>query len=389
MTPSSPFGDFSDYSAEAMVARGTRKWSLDPDAIGAWIAEMDFGIAPPIARTITSHVAAGTFGYLPAPLAEAAKEATATWYRRAHDWSIESSAVRLFPDVLTALQAAITHGLAEGAPVVVPTPNYMPFLTLPSLFGRRIIEVPGLRDEAGHYRLDISRIDAALSEGGLLILCNPWNPVGRVLTRAELREVEQVVSARGARVFADEIHAPVVLEESCTHVPYASLSQASAAHTLTAISNSKGWNIPGLKCAQMIVSNDADAAALEPWVERYEHLASPLGVACAVSAYTECDAWLDDVREVLRNNRDLFADLIATGLPEAVHAPAQGTYLAWVDLRPYGIEAPGEFLATRARVIVNDGAACGAPGFARVNLAMSPDNVHEAARRIVEAVRSA
>lgn len=387
MATSTYFDDFSAYTAANMAQRGSLKWTAFPGTIGAWIAEMDFGISPAIAQTIRAEVDKGAFGYLPICARDDAKAATARWHQRRYGWDITPEQVCLFPDVLTVLEATILHFLEPGQPVVVPTPSYMPFLTQPKLFKREIIEVPGLRDEAGHYTLDLDGIDAALAtSGGLLILCNPWNPVGRVLTREELQEVEAIIAKHDARVFADEIHGPVVLDPERRHIPYASISPTAAAHTITATSNSKGWNIPGLKCAQMIVSNDHDAAELDEWIQHYEHLASPLGVKCAVAAYDASDDWLAEVTGVLRANRDLFAARLAEALPDAVHAPAEGTYLAWVDLRPYGCEHPGAYLLEQAKVAINDGEDCGAPGHARINLAMAPDNCLAVVDRMARAL---
>ena len=35
-----------------LTAAGSLKWTTYPNAIGAWIAEMDFGIAPEIAEVL-------------------------------------------------------------------------------------------------------------------------------------------------------------------------------------------------------------------------------------------------------------------------------------------------------------------------------------------------
>ncbi|MDO5727797.1 MAG: aminotransferase class I/II-fold pyridoxal phosphate-dependent enzyme [Bowdeniella nasicola] len=378
------FADFSPYSRDAMARKNTAKWGAFPGMIGAWIAEMDFGIPPAVAAVLRQCAADGTCGYLLEASAEQTREACASWLAATHNWQIASERIRLFPDVLTALEAAIVHGTEPGQPVVVPTPSYPPFLVKPQLLGRELIQVPSLVDDHGYYRLDIAAIREALApRGGLLVLCNPWNPVGRVLTKAELLDVAAVVDQTKAMVFADEIHAPVIFDG--THLVYADLDERTSAHTITATSNSKGWNIPGLKCAQVIFP-PALEADLGDWFAHYQHLASPIGVAAAAACYREADAWLADVLTVLRHNRDLFAELLADQLPRAIHHPAEGTYLAWVDFRPYEIAHPGAFFRTHAGVALNDGCDAGASGFGRVNLAMSPDNIVEALTRIARAV---
>ena len=52
-----------------------------------------------------------------------------------------------------------------------------------------------------------------ISDGaGLLVLCHPWNPVGRVLEGAELDAVAALSARHGTVVFADEIHSSLILE---------------------------------------------------------------------------------------------------------------------------------------------------------------------------------
>src|SRR5699024_5443626 len=120
--------------------------------------------------------------------------------------------VYLLPDVLSVLRVTIQRFTAPGSPVIVPTPAYMPFLTVVPAQDREVIEVPSILGQDGRYRLDLEAIDAAFAEGaGLLVLCNPWNPVGRALSRAELEAVAAVVDRHDGRVFSDEIHAPLML----------------------------------------------------------------------------------------------------------------------------------------------------------------------------------
>lgn len=386
MTKARFFADFTPYSPEHMARKNTAKWGAFPGMIGAWIAEMDFGIPPAVADTLQRCATEGTCGYLLPAAAQQTREAAAAWLAKRHHWQVPAARIHLFPDVITALEAAIVHASKPGQPIVVPTPSYPPFLVKPRLLSRELISVPSRVDEHGYYELDLEAIEAALTpNGGLLILCNPWNPVGRVLTKAELLAVADVAERTGAMVFADEIHAPVVLNGE--HLVYADLDRRTAAHTITATSNSKGWNIPGLKCAQVVFPEQMEPA-LEGWFAHYEHLVSPLGVDAARACYTTCDDWLAELIEVLRANRDLFGQLLAEQLPRAIHRPADGTYLAWVDFRPYGIERPGDFFRTFARVALNDGQDAGAPGFGRINLAMSPDNIRETVRRIAHAVQA-
>jgi cysteine-S-conjugate beta-lyase len=388
------FAAIVDQTTEdELRARGSFKWSAGgPGVIGAFVAEMDFGVAPPIEAALLAAVRRADFGYLTEQTLTAMADACAAWQRERYGWDVDPGRVRPLPDVVSGLAAAIEVFSRPGSPVILPTPAYMPFLTVPARLGRDIIQVPMVAD-GGRSVLDLDGIDAAFKQGGhLLILCNPVNPVGRVYDAGELAAVTAVVAANGGRVFADEIHAPLIYPGG-THIPYASLGPAAAGHTVTATAASKGWNLPGLKCAQLLLSNDQDAAT---WAERgylFERGASTLGVRATTAAYREGGPWLDDAVAYLDGSRALLAKLLAEQVPEIGYRPPEGTYLAWLDCRalPVGGEraaSPAEFFLAAARVMLTDGAACGdaGRGHVRLNFATPRPILAEIVGRLAAAV---
>jgi cystathionine beta-lyase len=189
-------------------------------------------------------------------------------------------------------------------------------------------------------------------------------------------------------VFSDEIHAPLVYGGH-RHVPYASVSEVTAAHTVTAVSASKAWNLPGLKCAQLVLSNDAD---VELWTRvgtTTEHGASNPGIVANIAAYTEGGPWLEAVLSQLDGNRTLLGELLAEHLPGARYRAPEGTYLAWLDLRDTGLgDHPGEFFLEHAGVALTDGPLCGevGAGFARYNIATPRPVMEETVERMADAL---
>ncbi|MDN5859974.1 MAG: aminotransferase class I/II-fold pyridoxal phosphate-dependent enzyme [Pseudonocardia sp.] len=376
---------FDEMSVEALRARGSYKWTRHgPDGLGAFVAEMDMGTAPPVRAALRAAVDGRDFGYLPPePVAEMA-QACADWQRERHGWVVDPADVRPMPDVVRCLELVIAHLTTPDSPVILPTPAYMPFLDLPGLLGRRILDVPAV-EVNGRPAFDLDGIDAAFRAGGeLLVLTNPHNPLGRVFTDGELKDLCAVVDRHGGRVFADEIHAPLIYPGH-VHVPYAALSETAARQAVTATSASKAWNLPGLTCAQLILSNDADRAAIARLPAIALHGAAPLGVLSATVAYTAGGPWLDEVRRYLDGNRHALAALLAEHLPAARYVPPEGTYLAWLDLRALGLgDHPGEVLLDRTGVALTDGPLCGIPGrgHARLNFATPRPVLELMVRRI-------
>lgn len=380
---------FPDPSIEQLRAAGGSKWTTFPEAIGSFVAESDFGTAPEVLDVLRRRVEDQSLGYLAPPDLEQVKQAVAEWYADRHGWAIDTAQIGVVPEVIWALSLVIEHFTEPGQAIILPTPAYMPFLKLPGDLGRELIQVPGIVDDSGRTVLDLEGIDAAFAAGaGLLILVNPNNPTGTVCTAEELRALSRVVSARGGRVWADEIHSPLVFP-GAEHIPYASVSEEASAHTITATSASKGWNIPGLKCALVICSDPDDAARWHRVSAWPAHATGSLGVWATTAAYREGRGWLDDLVGHLDGQRRLLAEEVARHLPEAVHHSPQATYLGWLDLRAYAEGDLGRSLRSTAGVAGTDGLLCGAgyEGFLRLNFATPAAVLSETIARIGSALR--
>jgi cystathionine beta-lyase len=345
-------------------ARRSAKWTAaGPEGYGAGVAEMDFAPAPPIVDALARLSADATFGYLPAWLSDELSSACAEFIRRRYGWDIEPELIHPVPDVIRALEIAISHFSRAGSPIILPTPAYMPFLSVPGTLGREIIQVRMLEPEAGFFTFDLDAIDDAFRAGAhLLIFCNPYNPLGRVFTLEEIAHLTAIVDQHGGRVFADEIHAPLVYPGQ-QHIPYASTSGAAAAHALTASSASKAWNLPGLKCGVMILSNRSDQDRWDQLGHFVSRGASNPGVAASIAAFRDGEPWLDEVVAYLDDSRTLLAGLVSRYLPQVRYRPPDGTYLSWLNCAEMDLpDSPGTLVTDRAHVTVVDGPAFGAGG---------------------------
>ena len=365
--PDSPHG-FDVLSEDSLRTAGSLKWTRYGPAIGAFVAEMDFGTAPEVTAALHEAVDRGRLGYLTTQAAADLARACAAWQQRRYGWEVPPHRITPLADVVAGLQAAVEHFTPPGGAVVLPTPAYMPFLAVPGLLGRELIQVP-MAERAGRPVYDLDAIAAAFGRGGrLFVHVNPHNPLGRVFDVEEQLALADVVERAGVRVFADEIHAPLVLP-GAVHRPYASLSAATARHTVTATSASKAWNLPGLKAAQLILSNDEDAAHWERVGFLATHGASTPGVLAGTAAYDAGGPWLDGVLAYLDGNRRHLGELLAERLPDVRWTPPEGTYLAWLDCRGLGLPTTaGRFFLERAGVAMVDGPECGAPGAGHVRL---------------------
>ncbi len=383
-----PASPFESLTVEDLRRRGSAKWNhFDQDVLALWIAEMDFPTAPPIVRAIHDAVWNEQFGYPPICRSPELSVAVAEWSSNRYGWPIDADRVHLVPDVLRGLEIAIDAFSPDASPVVLPTPAYMPFFDIPRFIRRPVIEVPMLAD-SGHYTFDLDGIDAAFASGARsLVLCQPYNPLGRSFTREELLALCAVVTRNGARVFSDEIHSPLVYDR--VHLPYASVCAEAAGHTITLTSASKAWNLPGLACAVAITSNDADEERWQRISPMRTHGASTLGIAANTAAFRDGGPWLDELLGHLNGNRKLLGELLAAHLPRVRYTAPEATYMAWLDFRDLDLrQEPAAFFLSRSRVAMNSGTSFGSTGtgFARLNFATTTSILEQAITAMATAI---
>ena len=379
-----PIIDLDAISLDALRERQSAKYQVFPaDVIPAWVAEMDFPMAPPIAAALHAAIDRSDTGYRSAT---GLAESLVSYAERTWGWTIPAARVIAVPDVLTGVAQSLVHLTAPGDGVVVTPPVYTPFFsTIQDVAGRTVVNVPLTALPDGSYDWDVAALEEAFARPDVtaFVMSNPHNPTGTVPTREVLAAIARAAAVHDVLVVSDEIHGPLVLP-GAEHVPFMSVVEDDA-NAVILVSASKAWNLPGLKCAQMVGTARTAPLLAERMPMEATMGTGHLGVIAAIAAYDEGQPWLDEVRSILDSNRALLATLLAEHLPRARYVPPQASYLAWLDLRDYGVtEDPAAAVLQRGRVALNSGPTYGAggDGFARLNFATSPAILAEIVRRM-------
>ncbi|MGE3773858.1 MAG: MalY/PatB family protein [Gammaproteobacteria bacterium] len=364
------------------------KWTVyPPEVLPAWVADMDFELAPPIRAALDAQLARHDLGYPPMYERAGLAELFAARAARRYDWPISAGDIEFFSDVVQAIYLALLSLTSPGDGILIQTPIYPPFLHAVDETGRRRILcelVPG----AHRYEIDFDALDAAAAQATLLLLCHPHNPTGRAYTREELERLAEIVLRHDLVVVSDEIHADLMLDDR-RHIPFANLAPEIAARTITLTAASKAFNVAGLCLACAVFGSASLRAHFASLPKHVRGGRSTMGMTAAAAAWRDGDAWLAETLATLRANRDMLAAHVAREWPAIRHFPPEATYLAWLDCRALELgEEPCRWFLREAKVALGEGPSFGPPGVGcvRVNFATTPAILGAVLGRMSEAL---
>jgi cystathionine beta-lyase len=368
---------------EALRARTSEKWRSYPaDVLPLFVAEMDYPLAPPVAAAIIDRVNASDTGYAGSP--GGLPDAFAGFAARSWGWSVDPARVRTTTDVSVTIVESLRQSISPGDGVVINPPVYHPFFELIPEAGGRVIDVP-LVDGGTGWALDLDGLERAFAAGArAFLLCNPHNPLGLVHSRHSLEAVAELAARYDVVVISDEIHGPLT-REGVDFTPFLSVSEAARSVGIAVTSASKAWNLAGVKCAIMIAASDETTAILDRMPSEVGFRTSLLGLHASIAAFTEGEPWLADALAAVARSHELLRALLAERLPLVEFQPPEASYLAWLDFRALGWgDDPAARILSDAKVALNSGLSYGqqGAGFARLNVACSPEVMTDAVERI-------
>jgi aspartate/methionine/tyrosine aminotransferase len=256
--------------------------------------------------------------------------------------------------------------------VVVPTPSYEAYRTMPTRFGARVVPVP--RAMPG-FPYDPAAILAALTpRTRAVVLSSPCNPTGAVLSDEARAELLAAARERGIRLIVDLAYDGFRFDRAAsgTGAAGAGRDPEAGAGTLVELHTaSKNLGVCGWRIGWVI----ADPALVQALAGFQSAHLNPPNTVTQVALESMPDvptAFFRAARDVVRARIDaLHASLIAAGWPAT--SPAGGFYVfadARGPMRALGIADTRELcvrLATRVGVGLTPGSDFGQEGWVRAS----------------------
>jgi cystathionine beta-lyase len=361
------------------------KWELygGKDIIPLWVADMDFRSPPAVIRALNSRTEHGVFGYGAAP--RALTEVVCEMLARRYSWQVETEHLVWLPGLVCGLNVACRSIDAAYDDVISLVPIYPPFLTAPKNSGRKLVTAP-LVIENNRWIIDFDELEKNITpQTGLLLFCNPHNPVGRVYTRQELEKLVSFCDRHDIIICSDEVHCDLILDVDKTHIPTASLNLEAAARTITLMAPSKTFNIPGLGCAFAVISNKKLRNRFLQAMAGIVPEVNILGFTAAEAAFRHSWDWLAALLAYLRDNSRLVEKEIGS-MDNLSMNHVEATYLAWIDARNIDKVFPARFFEAFG-IGLSEGSHFGYPGFMRLNFGCQRSLLQEALHRIKRATQ--
>jgi cystathionine beta-lyase len=363
----------------------------NPDLLPLWVADMDFKSPQPIIEKLIQTAEYGIYGYSILP--PSFFEAVLSWFKRRYGWDIDRKWLSQTPGVIPALDVAVNAFCNAGDKVIVQNPIYYPFYPVIENNGCRIHLNP-LKLSNNHYTMDFEDLEKKVKDprAKMIILCSPHNPIGRVWTEEELKQLGEICIENEILIVSDEIHCDLIFP-GYTHTNIATINEEFAQNSITCTSTSKTFNLAGLKISNIVIPNQK---IRQTFVNTQANLgvggANLFAVAAMEVAYSHetCENWLDTLLQYLKGNLDFLKTFIKEKLPQIKVIEPEGTYLIWLDCRGFGLEHKEleKFMRGKAKLALDEGYIFGkgGEGFERINIACPRSVLAKALNRIAEAV---
>ncbi len=311
----SPMRKFHPY-AVAAKQRGTEVFHLN-------IGQPDIETPPAFFDALKSFEAP-VLEYAPSPGLPVLIDAIQAYYKKLGvDYA--ASDILITTGGSEALQILLNCILDDGSEILIPEPFYPNYRTFVTSAGGKIVPIPTTVEEGYRYA-DAARIEAQITPNTRAIMVtNPGNPTGLVLTREELQVIVDVAKAHDLYIIGDEVYREFFYGGDGMAISLATFPEA-AENVVLIDSVSKRFSACGARIGCLVSKNKALMAEAMKFCQARLSVATLDQVASA-ALYSVGPEYFAAVREEYQLRRDTVLNALKKIPGVTVSNPEGAFYL--------------------------------------------------------------
>jgi aspartate/methionine/tyrosine aminotransferase len=342
-------------------------------------ADWDIQVSSAVTEAIKAYLQFNSFPYGNNNGMDPFKKAIAFHFNQRKDANINPEDVLATNSAAKAIDDVYSFLLKEGDEILIADP--VDFL-LAECARRKNIEIKRYQQRTNG--IDLAELDKLISsKTKALVICNPHNPLGYVLSKNQLETLSNWANKKGLVIISDEVWSDIVhTEESFTSIRAVN-SKAWIVYGL-----SKGFGLAGLRIGAIIAPNEEQATLLadRQGYARTLEGASTLSQIAATAAMEKGWEHTQEAVALFQKNLEHAVSEFNKNEYLTCEMP-QGTFVLSVQHpKNWNTEILCERLANEAKVHVVPGLekwfGPGATGSFRISLATTPEIAAEGIERI-------
>ena len=376
----------------AMSQKSSEMKAQGIDVINLSVGEPDFNTPDHIKTAAKEAIDENYSKYSPVPGYPDLRKAIVDKLHRENQLDYEVAEILVSNGAKQSVCNTLMALVDEGEEVIIPAPYWVSYPQMVKLAGGNpTIVKTGFAQE---FKISPEQLEAAITpKTKVIILCSPSNPTGSVYSQSELEDLAHVIlKHEDLYVIADEIY---------EHINYVGKHESIA-------------QFPGMKERTIIVNGISKAYAMTGWRIGYiaapewivkgcnklqgQYTSGPCSISqrAAIAAYTQSQACVEEMRQAFQRRRDLIVKLAKDIHGLEVIEPKGAFYLFPKCNYFFGKSTNGYYiknstdlsmyLLEKAHVATVGGDAFGESNCLRMSYATSDKNIHEAFRRIKNAL---
>lgn len=250
------------------------------------------------------------------------REAVADAVTRETARPVSSSEVVLTHGGSAGLAAALLSTVRPGDRVILQDPTYSLYVDHLAMLGAEPLWLPDVADG----RIDLDALDTLASGARMLILCNPSNPTGQVIDRADMAALEELMQRHPSLLLlADEAYSSIVFD-GCEFVSALALDEVRERVIVTR-TFSKSYAMTGWRLGYTIAEPDT-AAGINLVHRTINGSLNTFVQDAGIRALQTSERDLNAMAAEYQTRRDLVVDALK-GLPRVSLIPPKGSFYAF------------------------------------------------------------